>query len=273
MIRLRTALNGATTLLGTLEQDIDAAVASGYDGLEFWLQKLNTYLETGTLAALRQRLDRTGLKRLTLNSLERFSFNDPSGHQRMLVDAERLCRLANALGIETVIVVPSPKPAWATREDVMKESERSLRDLLAIAERYEVKLGVEFIGSADNSINNLGDALALIRRMNHPRLGVVVDTFHFYANGSRMEDLADLKPGELTIFHINDVEPGDKASLSDDKRLYPGLGVLPLKEMLATLKSVGYDGFVSVEIFRPEYWHQPVASVARTALEHTRRFL
>ncbi len=270
---MKFALNGATTLLGTLEQDIDAAVAHGYRGLEIWLPKLNAYLEHGTLADLRERLDRSGLQVLTINSLERFNFQDPSGHQRMLVDAERLCRLAKALGAETVVVVPAPRPAGATDADVRTESIRSLRDLLRLAEQYGVNLGIEFLGFADCSINTLAGALEITRSVNHPRLGVVVDTFHFYAGGSRTDDLASMRPGELSMLHINDCEPGDRSTLTDDRRLYPGLGVIPLGSILSAAKASGYSGYTSIEIFRPEYWRLPVMEVAAEALAHARRVM
>ncbi|HLO04122.1 MAG TPA: sugar phosphate isomerase/epimerase [Symbiobacteriaceae bacterium] len=269
---MKLALNGATTLLGTIEQDIEAAVAAGYDGLELWLPKVNAYLERGDLGALRQQLADSGLRLLTINSLERFNFNDPSGHQRMLVDAERLCRLAQALGVETVVVVPSPRPAGLTDEAVMAESERSMRDLLALAERYDVKLALEFLGFEGCSIRTLDEALQVVRRIGHPRLSVVVDTFHFYVGRSRVESLATLRSGELCILHINDCEPGPLAAMSDDRRLYPGLGAIPLQAIRAALGASGYDGFISIEIFRPEYWHQPVASVAAAALMHAKRF-
>jgi 2-keto-myo-inositol isomerase len=45
---------------------------------------------------------------------------------------------------------------------------------------------------------------------------------------------------------------------------------LPLNEILNALRRIGYDGGVSVEIFRPEYWeHDPfeVALHARTAVD------
>jgi 2-keto-myo-inositol isomerase len=47
--------------------------------------------------------------------------------------------------------------------------------------------------------------------------------------------------------------------------LHVGRGVLPLLETLETLNAIGYHGFLSVEIFREEYWRQPVEQVVREA--------
>ena len=78
-----------------------------------------------------------------------------------------------------------------------------------------------------------------------------------------------LKPEKLFIFHINDAEDLPKEKLTDAHRLYPGLGILPLKEIKAALDGIGYDRMVSIEIFRPEYWEQDPFDVARRAKEAT----
>nr|MBA3770755.1 sugar phosphate isomerase/epimerase [Blastocatellia bacterium] len=77
-------------------------------------------------------------------------------------------------------------------------------------------------------------------------------------------------PEKLFVFHINDAENLPKSELTDAQRLYPGTGILPIREIKASLDKIGYDRMVSVEIFRPEYWQQDpfeVAVEAKTATE------
>ena len=45
-----------------------------------------------------------------------------------------------------------------------------------------------------------------------------------------------------------------KEELNDFKRLYPTLGVLPVAEMLRIPRDQGFEGYVTVEMFRQEYW-------------------
>jgi 2-keto-myo-inositol isomerase len=78
-----------------------------------------------------------------------------------------------------------------------------------------------------------------------------------------------MKPEKLFIFHINDSEDLPKEQLDDSKRLYPGLGILPLGEIKARFDKIGYDTMASIEIFRPEYWNQDPYEVARLARENT----
>ena len=52
---------------------------------------------------------------------------------------------------------------------------------------------------------------------------------------------------------------GDKHQYdqTDADRIFPGDGILPLKEAVATLREIGYSGVVSLELFNPNYWEMP----------------
>ncbi|MGH7395316.1 MAG: sugar phosphate isomerase/epimerase family protein, partial [Candidatus Methylomirabilales bacterium] len=218
--------NGATTLTADLATDIRAATAAGYGCLEIWAPKLLGYFARGSLADLRRALRRAGLPVATLNSVERVTFQDPSGHARMLQDFTRFCRVASALGGATVIAVPSPKPKGMTRPAVEAESVRVLRQLAAIAARHNVRVALEFLGFADCSVNTLETCWRVVRRVNRANVGLVLDTFHFYAGNSSLRSVAALDPRKLFMVHLNDVMPGPRARLHDARRLYPGDGVL-----------------------------------------------
>ena len=109
--------------------------------------------------------------------------------------------------------------------------------------------------------------------MNRENIGLVIDTFHFYAGNSSLEAIETLNPEKLFIFHINDAENLPKDQLTDAHRLYPGLGILPIKEIKQRFDQIGYDRMVSIEIFRPEYWDENPFEVAKRAKAATERVL
>jgi 2-keto-myo-inositol isomerase len=74
-----------------------------------------------------------------------------------------------------------------------------------------------------------------------------------------------LDPKRLFIFHINDAEDLPRQRLTDANRVLPGLGILPLKEIIAAFRKIGFDANASVEIFRPEYWERDPFELARDA--------
>jgi len=102
---------------------------------------------------------------------------------------------------------------------------------------------------------------------------LVIDTFHFYAGNSTFEAIETLDPAKLFIFHINDAENLPKENLTDAHRLYPGTGILPIKEIKLRFDKIGYNRMASIEIFRPEYWNEDPFEVARKAKAATEKVL
>jgi 2-keto-myo-inositol isomerase len=114
-------------------------------------------------------------------------------------------------------------------------------------------------------VQTLGLADEIVKKVNRPNIGLVLDSFHFYAGGSTFESIDALNPEKIFIFHINDAEDRPKEELNDSHRLLPGLGILPLREIKAAFDRIGYDGVASVEIFRPEYWERDTFELAKDA--------
>jgi|SRR5918911_1246546 2-keto-myo-inositol isomerase len=262
---MKLALNGATTMRASLVEDISAASAAGFDCLEIWASKLRAFLKSGTTDDLKWLLAEHRLPPYSINSIERITFRDEEGHAKLLEECEELCRIASAINCPYIVVVPSPLPAGKSWEDVVEESVRVLDALGQIAERHNVALAFEFLGQRDCSVQTLEQDFEIVKKLSRPNVGLVLDSFHFYAGNSSLESIDALDAQKLFIFHINDAEYLPREQLEDRHRLLPGLGVLPLKEIVAALRRIGYDGVCSVEIFRPEYWERDPTEMAEAA--------
>jgi 2-keto-myo-inositol isomerase len=262
---MKLALNGATTMRADLATDIRVASEAGFDCLEIWAAKLRKFLQSGTTADLKSMLDEHGLEPYSINSIEHITFRDDAGQQQLLAECEELCRIAQAINCPYLVVVPSPLPAGTSQAEVTEHSARVLAELASVAGRYDVALAFEFLGQTDCSVQTLAHADEIVKRVASPRVGLVIDSFHFYAGGSTIESIESLDASRLFIFHINDAENRPRAELEDKHRLLPGLGILPLKEIVSALKRIGYDAVTSVEIFRPEYWERDPFQLAREA--------
>lgn len=270
---MKLALNGATTMKATLVEDIHAASAAGFDCLEVWAAKLRKYLQSSTTADLKGLLEEHGLEPYSINSIEHITFRDASAHARLLHECETLCGFASEINCPYVVVVPSPLPEGKSRADVLEESTRVLTELSDIAERHNVALGFEFLGQPACSVQRLDEAWEIVQQVERESVGLVIDSFHFYAGGSTIESIRALDPAKLFIFHINDAEDRPREQLEDSHRLLPGLGILPLGEIIAAFRQIGYDRVTSVEIFRPEYWERDPHELAREAHAATVRVL
>src|SRR5205807_2413374 len=72
----------------------------------------------------------------------------------------------------------------------------------------------------------------------------------------------------LGVVHFKDYSaPPPRAAITDAARGYPGHGGAPLKEVIRDLRTIGYRGFLSLELFNRDYWSQDPLQVARTGLE------
>lgn len=58
------------------------------------------------------------------------------------------------------------------------------------------------------------------------------------------------------------------ADMQDKHRVYPGDGILPLPQLLRDLKSSGFTGCVSLELYNEEYYKQDLLQ-AKTGLQKT----
>ena len=262
---MKLALNGATTMKANLIEDVRAASAAGFDCLEIWAAKLRKFLQSHTTADLKGLLEEHGLEAYSINSIERITFRDAGSHARLLHECEALCSFASEIDCPYIVVVPSPLPEGKSMTDVVEESTRVLTELSPIAERHGVGLAFEFLGQTNCSVQTLEAAAEIVDRVERDNVGLVIDSFHFHAGGSTIESINALNPEKLFIFHINDAEDLPREQLQDSHRLLPGLGILPLGEIIAALRGIGYDRVTSVEIFRPEYWERDPHELAREA--------
>ena len=270
---MKLALNGATTMRADLATDLHAAKAAGFDYLEIWAAKLRAFLKERSAAELKDLFGESGLSPLSINSIEHVTFRDASAYESIKRECEELSSIAAAVGCPCIVVVPGRLPNGTSRETVIAESARVLKELCDIAAAHEVSLAFEFLGQTDCSVPTLDLAHEIVREVNRKDLGLVIDSFHFYAGNSTVGMIEALDPDLIQIFHINDAEDLPRAQLEDRHRLLPGLGILPLGEMISAFRQIGYDKVASVEIFRPEYWERDPFELARDARAATERVL
>jgi 2-keto-myo-inositol isomerase len=63
------------------------------------------------------------------------------------------------------------------------------------------------------------------------------------------------------------------ASIADKDRVFPMDGIAPGGKIIRQLRKSGWDGYVSLELFNPEYDQLPIELVIRTGLEKTKTLL
>lgn len=252
---MKLAFHGATTMTSDLETDIAVTAQAGFKALEVWAEKMDRYLAVHKLADLNQLFGDQGVLPLAINSIEFIAFRGGE-YAQVQARLHELGSAAQAIDCPTVVVVPSPLPTrdmpWT---DVVAEYVRVLRDLSDIARLYDVRLSFEFLGFGWCSVRTPRAAFEIIQKCERDNVGLTIDAAHFFTGGGLIHELDELDPERIFAFHLDDLEDTPKEAVSDATRLLPGRGVIPLDEICAHLKQIGYDGSCSIELFRPEYWN------------------
>ena len=105
------------------------------------------------------------------------------------------------------------------------------------AER-KVKIAVEPINRYETGfINTVQDGLDLIQKIGaDDTLGLLIDTFHMNIEEPIIAD--SIKMAGSHVFHVH---------YADSNRLHPGRGHIDFQSVIDSLKSIGYDGYLSGE--------------------------
>lgn len=268
------AFHGATTMPCDLETDVAVTAAAGFRALEVWAAKVDRYLADHALADLNALFVNAAVLPLTINSIEFIAFRPADEYAAIRARCQELSRIAQAIGCPTVVVAPSPTPdrnlPWA---EVKAEYVRVLRDLGAIAAEHGVRLSFEFLGFGWCSVRTPRAAAEIVAATGRENVGMTVDAAHFYGGGGLLEELEALDPSRIFAFHLDDLEDTPKEAITDATRVLPGQGIVPLDAICARLKTIGYDGPCSIELFRPEYWAWDPHELAVKARAAARRVL
>jgi 2-keto-myo-inositol isomerase len=265
---MRLGFNGATTQTADLATDIRIAGQAGYEVIELRDNKLDQFLTQGSLDDVRLMLREANVAAWTINAISLIGVGGAAGTARAVARCRELSRYAQAIECPWVLGVPGPIEG-RTEAQIMSDTIAAVQEMGDAAAEFGVGLAFEFMGFPWAAIRDVAGAWAIVQQANRPNLGIIMDTAHFYAGGSTLESIKEVDPKRLVVLHINDVEDVAKPDITDGHRLYPGDGVIPLQDILGTARASGWNGVLSVELFREEYWQQDPLAVARQAKAKT----
>lgn len=165
-------------------------------------------------------------------------------------------REAEALGLPMIVLVCGATPGQSPEEN-LAQIEEGIRAIIPAAEAANIKLAIEPLHpmyAADRSaVASLRDANILAQRINHPLVGIAVDTFHvWWETNLEAEIQACSENGHLFAFHICEFKPDFDHPLLD--RGLPGEGVNASPRILAMIRATTFTGLTEVEIFSRKYW-------------------
>lgn len=210
--------------------------------------------------AARRMLTERGLAVSTVIALDLFDV----GARRLDRSATtRSLDIAGELGAEWVMTIAGPRRDLTWTEAAARladdygaalelAAERSLR--LAIEPLHPLRQDLSFL-------NGLADAVDLVRRVEHPAAGVVIDTWHTWWQ----RDFASTVAAAGDVMACIQVSDHKAVTTRTLDRAVPGDGIVPWAEVLDAIAKSGFGGVIEFEIMAPGDGPDDHARVARDA--------
>lgn len=265
---MKLAINGATTMPYDLAADLKAAGAAGFTGVEIWWDKLEAYLKEHPPEMLLEELTKSGVQPIGICPFLVSPFRDTDKNREAFQKA-----LAAAAGIKCnlLTICPDFRPAGKTIEEALAEHAEEFAWYAKEAAEQGIRLAIEPIGG-HTLVPGPTEALKLIELAGNPdNLGIVLDIFHYMRSGVTAQEILQIPKERLYIVHLNDSQEGMAEELQDKDRLYPYEGCLNIDRYKKLLDQIGYDGYYSVEVFRPEYWEQDMTDINTRAFQSAKK--
>ncbi|TRC75553.1 sugar phosphate isomerase/epimerase [Mesorhizobium sp. WSM4307] len=265
----------------TLAIDLDIVREIGFDGLEVSAAKMRAFLDAGfTAKDLNKAFDGvyvpgTGF----LVDIER----QGEGRAALMREADSLFQLAASAGIKGVQVITGPLSLKAlddasaaatpglyrgvvglpleTQIDLTASNLAAVADLAA---QYGLLIYLEALSWTP--LNTIDRQLRTIEIANRDNIRLVIDFWHCYTSGDTPKRIARLHKDIIYGVHICD-SLAYAGGVPDENMLRDvptGNGVLNLKEWVDAVKSTGYDGWWSCELFCRRQHQENSYDVARS---------
>ncbi len=221
---------------------------------------IETFIKSDTLDGAKKVLADNGLTlvhgAVAVNGL----FEPNPNHAAAMDNLKRRLDLFSSFGVKKTYMTSAA--AEKLTEDGYKVVVEHMRMIGDAAKSFGMIFSVEFVRSSPY-MSTLLTALKLKREAAHPNCGVMFDFYHFCSGMNRLEDMDQIRNGEINHVHFQDVPDMPRELLDNNTRIIPGDGVSPIIPMLQKLSDKGYAGPLSVELFLPKFRDGNPLDVAR----------
>ena len=256
-----------------LEDAMAYAAKAGYAAIElapFTLAPSVTDIPPAERRRIRETAERTGIAICGLHwvlvQAEGMYLNhrDPEVRRRTAAYFCELVDFCADVGGKT-IVVGSPKQRnllpGVTAAQAWDWAAATFKDSVRRAEARGVIICLEPLAPAETDfINTAAQAMLFADQMRAPNFQIILDVKAMCAEARPIPQIIRESAGRFAHFHAN------------DKNLKgPGFGEVDFKPIAAALKETGYDGYVSVEVFKFEEGPEIIASQSIEYLQRSFR--
>lgn len=255
---MRTCI-ATVSISGTLRDKLDAIRAAGFDGIEIFEQDF--LAEDISPREVARMVRDHGLEIALFQPFRDFETLPEPQRARAFARAERKFDLMGELGTDLVLFCSS------VHADSLGGIDRAAADFRAlgdIAARRGIRVGYEALAWGRH-VNDHRDAWEIVRRADHPNIGLILDSFHTLGGGIDPDTIRSIPGNRIFFVQLADAPaiPMDLLYWSRHFRNMPGEGDLDVTRFLRAVLATGYDGPLSLEIFNDQFRQGLPRGIAR----------
>ncbi len=247
------------SISGDLREKLAAIASAGFDGVEIFENDFLAF--DGTPAEVGAMVRDHGLT-ITLFQPFRDFEGMPEPHRARAFDrAERKFELMQQLGTDLMLICSSVSPLSLGGID---RAAADFHELGERAARRGLRVGYEALAWGRH-VNDHRDAWEIVRRADHPNIGLILDSFHTLSRNIEVGSIRSIPGDRIFIVQLADAPRMDMDLLSWSRhyRNMPGEGDLPVTDFMRAIAATGYAGVLSLEIFNDQFRGGSPRSIAR----------
>jgi len=241
------------SISGTLPDKLDAIAAARFDAVEIFENDLISFI--GTPSDVKRMVDDRGLAVDLYQPFRDFDAASDAQFKRNLDRAERKFDLMQTLGAPMLLVC-SNVSASACDDDARIAAQ--LHELAERAGQRNLRIGYEALAWGRH-VSHYQHAWSIVEKVDHPHLGVVVDSFHILSLGDDPSAIATIPGDKIFFLQMADAPrlAMDVLQWSRHYRSFPGQGQFDVARFLECVLVAGYTGPFSLEIFNDVFREAP----------------
>ncbi len=237
------------SISGDFSEKLSAIAAAGFDGIEIFENDFLAF--DGSPRDVARMAADVGLEITLYQPFRDFEGLPEPQRSRAFARAERKFDVMQELGTDLILVCSSISPVALGGIDRAADD---LRELGERAARRGLRIGYEALAWGRH-VNDHRDAWEIVRRADHPNVGLVLDSFHTLARKIDVDTIRSIPKDKIFFVQLADAPAIDMDLLywSRHYRNMPGEGDLPVTDFMRAVAATGYDGYVSLEIFNDQF--------------------
>jgi sugar phosphate isomerase/epimerase len=267
---MNLCVSEATTLPAAFADDVRAYADAGCQAMEVWLTKLESHLEHHSVAETEALLGERAMSLVAAAYQGGLLLSEGDARKAHMDHFKRRLDICQQFNIPVLIVVPDF--TQAIDGESIGHAVRSLAQAGQWAAAFDRRLAFEFRASAP-FVTNLSTALDMVERCAQPNVGINLDVFHYYTGPSKAEDLERLTASNLFHVQLCDLAGVPRELARDSDRVLPGDGDICLDPILERLRTIAYEGWLSLELMNPALWNTKASQVVELGMAAMRRCL